>query len=69
MADELRADRSPAEARGRGHALPRRDRGRLSPSPGQHFICSYLEERDVLPAFRAGMRNIAPTSSVTSASA
>src|SRR6476469_5763195 len=26
--------------------------------PGQHFICSYLEERDQLPAFRAGMENI-----------
>src|SRR5208282_2627239 len=27
--------------------------------PGQHFICSYLEERDQLPAFREGMENIA----------
>jgi putative sterol carrier protein len=27
--------------------------------PGQHFICSYLEERDQLPAFRKGMENIA----------
>ncbi len=27
--------------------------------PGQHFICSYLESRDVLPAFRAGMANVA----------
>ena len=27
--------------------------------PGQHFICGYLEERDQLPAFRAGMENIA----------
>ncbi len=27
--------------------------------PGQHMICSYLEQRDVLPAFRAGMANIA----------
>ncbi len=26
--------------------------------PGQHMICSYLEQRDVLPAFRAGMENI-----------
>jgi hypothetical protein len=26
--------------------------------PGQHFICSYLERRDVLPAFREGMDNI-----------
>jgi len=27
--------------------------------PGQHFICTYLEERGQLPAFRAGMQNIA----------
>jgi hypothetical protein len=27
--------------------------------PGQHFISSYLEERDLLPGFRAGMRNVA----------
>ncbi len=27
--------------------------------PGQHFICSYLEERNQLPAFREGMANIA----------
>lgn len=27
--------------------------------PGQHMICSYLEQRDALPAFRAGMENIA----------
>lgn len=27
--------------------------------PGQHMICSYLEERDLLPAFRQGMENIA----------
>jgi hypothetical protein len=27
--------------------------------PGQHFITSYLEERDVLPGFREGMHNVA----------
>ena len=27
--------------------------------PGQHFIEAYLTEQDVLPAFRAGMRNVA----------
>ncbi|MGH2903017.1 MAG: SCP2 sterol-binding domain-containing protein, partial [Solirubrobacteraceae bacterium] len=27
--------------------------------PGQHLICSYLEERDLLPGFRAGMENVA----------
>ena len=27
--------------------------------PGQHFISDYLTERDLLPGFRAGMRNVA----------
>ncbi len=27
--------------------------------PGQHFITSYLEKRDLLPGFRAGMENVA----------
>ena len=27
--------------------------------PGQHFIEDYLTERDLLPGFRAGMRNVA----------
>jgi len=27
--------------------------------PGQHFIASYLTERDVLPGFREGMENVA----------
>ena len=27
--------------------------------PGQHFITSYLDERQVLPAFREGMHNVA----------
>jgi len=27
--------------------------------PGQHFIVSYLEDRELLPAFREGMANIA----------
>jgi hypothetical protein len=26
---------------------------------GQHMICTYLEERDLLPAFRQGMENVA----------
>src|SRR5919109_2902372 len=26
--------------------------------PGQHFISDYLTERDLLPGFRAGMRNV-----------
>ena len=27
--------------------------------PGQHFITSYLEDRKLLPGFRAGMENVA----------
>jgi hypothetical protein len=27
--------------------------------PGQHFITAYLEDRELLPGFRAGMRNVA----------
>src|SRR5829696_6299280 len=27
--------------------------------PGQHFIEDYLQQRDLFPAFRAGMRNVA----------
>jgi Ribonucleotide reductase, small chain/SCP-2 sterol transfer family len=27
--------------------------------PGQHFITSYLDDRDLLPGFRAGMENVA----------
>src|ERR1043165_7408415 len=27
--------------------------------PGQHFITEYLEKRELLPAFRAGMHNVA----------
>ena len=27
--------------------------------PGQHFIADYLEQRDLLPGFRDGMRNVA----------
>lgn len=27
--------------------------------PGQHMICQYLEQRDLLPGFREGMRNVA----------
>ena len=37
--------------------------------PGQHFIARYLDERDLLPGFRAGMATSRSTSSATSASA
>jgi ribonucleotide reductase beta subunit family protein with ferritin-like domain/putative sterol carrier protein len=58
MADELRADHSKpklAAAVTLYHLIVEATMAQ----PGQHMICSYLEERDVLPAFRAGMENIA----------
>ncbi len=58
MADELRADRSPAQLAAAVTLYHIVIEAALA-QPGQHFICSYLEERDQLPAFRQGMQNIA----------
>jgi Ribonucleotide reductase, small chain/SCP-2 sterol transfer family len=58
MADELRADRSPAKLAAAVTLYHIVIESALA-QPGQHFICSYLEERDQLPAFREGMENIA----------
>jgi ribonucleotide reductase beta subunit family protein with ferritin-like domain len=58
MADELRADRSPAQLAAAVTLYHIVIEAGLA-QPGQHFICSYLEQRDQLPAFRAGMANIA----------
>jgi ribonucleotide reductase beta subunit family protein with ferritin-like domain len=58
MADELRADRSPAKLAAAVTLYHVVIEAALA-QPGQHFICSYLEERDQLPAFREGMQNIA----------
>jgi Ribonucleotide reductase, small chain/SCP-2 sterol transfer family len=58
MADELRADRSRANLAA-AVALYHVVIEAALAQPGQHFICSYLEERDQLPAFREGMENIA----------
>jgi hypothetical protein len=58
MADELRADRSPAQLAAAVTLYHVVIEAALA-QPGQHFICSYLEERDKLPAFREGMQNIA----------
>jgi hypothetical protein len=58
MADELRADRSPAKLAAAVTLYHVVIEASLA-QPGQHFICSYLEERDQLPAFRDGMENIA----------
>ena len=58
MADELRRDRSRpklAAAIALYHLIVEASMAQ----PGQHFITSYLDEREVLPAFRAGMHNIA----------
>jgi ribonucleotide reductase beta subunit family protein with ferritin-like domain len=58
MADELRADRSPAQLAAAVTLYHVVIEAALA-QPGQHFICSYLEKRDQLPAFREGMQNIA----------
>src|SRR2546423_357753 len=57
MADELRADRSVAQLAAAVTLYHVHIEASLA-QPGQHFICIYLEERDQLPAFRAGMENI-----------
>jgi ribonucleotide reductase beta subunit family protein with ferritin-like domain len=57
MADELRADRSKpklAAAVALYHIIVEATLAQ----PGQHMICTYLEERKLLPAFRQGMDNI-----------
>src|SRR5579859_543215 len=58
MADELRADRSRCQLAAAVTLYHIVIEAALA-QPGQHFICSYLEERDQLPAFRQGMENIA----------
>jgi Ribonucleotide reductase, small chain/SCP-2 sterol transfer family len=58
MADELRADRSKpklAAAIALYHIVIEAGLAQ----PGQHMISDYLEQRDLLPAFRQGMHNIA----------
>jgi ribonucleotide reductase beta subunit family protein with ferritin-like domain len=58
MAEELRADRSKpklAAAIALYHIVIEAGLAQ----PGQHMISDYLEERDLLPAFRKGMHNIA----------
>ena len=58
MADELRTDRSStklAAAVTLYHVIVEASLAQ----PGQHMIEAYLEDYDVLPGFRAGMRNVA----------
>jgi ribonucleotide reductase beta subunit family protein with ferritin-like domain/putative sterol carrier protein len=58
MADELRKDRSAAKLSSAVTLYHMIIEATLA-QPGQHFITSYLEERDLMPAFREGMNNIA----------
>jgi ribonucleotide reductase beta subunit family protein with ferritin-like domain len=58
MADELRADRSKPQL-ARAVTLYHIIVEASMAQPGQHMIERYLEELDLLPGFRAGMRNVA----------
>jgi ribonucleotide reductase beta subunit family protein with ferritin-like domain len=58
MADELRRDRSPTKLAAAVTLYHLVVEASLA-QPGQHMIERYLEEYDVLPAFREGMRNVA----------
>ena len=54
----LRADRSPV-ALARAVTMYHLVVEALLAQPGQHFISDYLEQRDLLPGFRAGMKQVA----------
>jgi Ribonucleotide reductase, small chain/SCP-2 sterol transfer family len=58
MADELRKDRSPQKLSAAVTLYHMVIEATLA-QPGQHFITDYLERRDLLPAFREGMNQIA----------
>src|ERR671930_735785 len=58
MADELRRDRTPRQLAAAVTLYHIVVEASLA-QPGQHMIESYLEQYDVLPAFREGMRNVA----------
>ncbi len=58
MADELRADHSPAQF-ARAITLYHLVVEASLAQPGQHMIENYLEETDLLPGFREGMRHVA----------
>ncbi|MGZ4276246.1 MAG: ribonucleotide-diphosphate reductase subunit beta [Solirubrobacteraceae bacterium] len=58
MADELRADHSPTQLAAAVTLYHVVVEASLA-QPGQHMIEHYLEELDILPGFRAGMRNVA----------
>ncbi len=58
MADELRRDRSPVKLSAAVTLYHMVIEATLA-QPGQHFITSYLETRNLMPAFREGMTQIA----------
>jgi ribonucleotide reductase small subunit/alkyl sulfatase-like protein len=58
MADELRRDRSRTKL-AQGITLYHIIIEASLAQPGQHFIESYLEQREILPGFRSGMANVA----------
>jgi hypothetical protein len=58
VTDELRRDRSRA-ALARAVVMYHVVVEATLAQPGQHFIHAYLERRDLLPGFRAGIRNVA----------
>jgi hypothetical protein len=58
VTDELRRDRS-RTALARAVVMYHVVVEATLAQPGQHFISDYLERRELLPAFRAGMRNVA----------
>jgi Ribonucleotide reductase, small chain/SCP-2 sterol transfer family len=58
VVDELRRDRSRAKLAQAVTMYHLVVEATLA-QPGQHFISDYLDTRDLLPGFRAGMRNVA----------
>jgi len=58
MCDELRKDKSPAQLAA-GVTLYHIIIEATLAQPGQHFITSYLDDRNLLPGFREGMENVA----------
>ena len=58
MAGRLRRDRSPRQLAAAVTLYHVVIEGTLA-QPGQHFMESYIEQLDILPGFRAGIRNVA----------
>ncbi len=58
MCERLRRDQSPRQLAAAVTLYHVIIEGTLA-QPGQHFMESYIEELDILPGFRAGIRNVA----------